>query len=586
MAKTEAEQLADEIFDASKLLRRGNRAEALAIYHDAEGRAGADGKLQYQLGRLCEEFGDYELAVSHYRRAVDGDADNILFLGALGAAQVNSGDTEQALETLRRAEAVDPGNLEVLWGLGFYYLGIGDNDKAVEYLRAALDKKPGNAMIRVNLSIALSNLNRHDEALEHARKAVKSDASSPEAMQTVCNILAEIGRLDEAEALLQKNLRKHPGFGKSWDLLARIRKFSAADDRIVRQAEKALDRGMAAESRWHLCFALGKMHDDCRRYEEAFSHYRQANLLARKDFDVSAFVKRMKSLRSVFTADLVKQCRRSGSDSAQPVFIVGMPRSGTTLMEQMIASHPRADSAGELTDMAEISDRIFAPQSRAPSAAQLQSALVDDAGSEIAASYLRNLGEGREDAARIVDKAPVNFQFIGLIATLFPNATVIHAMRNPLDTCLSCYFQNFAQLGWSNDFESLATVYCGYRETMDYWKKTLPQVEILDLSYEQLVEEPEPQARRMIEACGLDWDESVLEYSARQSVIKTASQAQARQPVYRSSRSRWRHYAAHIGELASLLAAYLDDADREFLAERGIKLDRRAAGGWLKRLFN
>jgi len=197
--------------------------------------------------------------------------------------------------------------------------------------------------------------------------------------------------------------------------------------------------------------------------------------------------------------------------------------------------------------------------------------------------YLEVLTQGREKASRVVDKMPGNFLFAGLIAALFPNATMIHAVRNPLDTALSCYRQNFASLPWTNSFESIAQFYALYRDMMRYWQKVLPAGRIVDIHYERLVEDPETEARRLLEACGLDWDPSVLDNFRKGGVVRTASIAQVRQPVYRTSRRAWVNYAAHLEPLAKALAPWLKEQRAE-LAEHGIRIG--SAPGLLRRIMS
>jgi hypothetical protein len=273
-----------------------------------------------------------------------------------------------------------------------------------------------------------------------------------------------------------------------------------------------------------------------------------------------------------------------GHPSEQPVFVVGMPRSGTTLIEQMIASHPAAAGAGELAEIPRIAAEVFPADDRRRTARRARSELTAERVAELAETYLGVLRQGREGARRIVDKMPSNFFFLGLITTLFPKATIIHADRHPLDTCLSCFFQSFGVLPWSNDLRSIADFYAIYRDAMAYWRRVLPDGVILDVRYEELVEDPASQARRMIGHCDLEWDDAVLDFSQQKSIVRTASVAQARQPIYKTSKQRWTNYAAQLGDLATELAEYLED-DRELLARHGIELGRARRRSLFKRLF-
>ena len=394
-------------------------------------------------------------------------------------------------------------------------------------------------------------------------------------------ILSRTGDMDGAQKQVEKLVRLQPQFGAAYDHLARIRKFTDADMPLIRQAEKALKHGMAPKERCNLLFAIGKMYDDCGKYDEAFASYQQANLLRKHRYDIDDDADLVKALHRAFTAKNISVLAQNGNSSAKPVFIVGMPRSGTTLMERIIASHPRGGGAGELPQMVSAGHKMFPKGERRKSLKQLQDDLSKDKIDEFTEDFLRVLEQAKGDATRIVDKMPGNARFLGLIHVLFPNAKIIHAMRHPLDSCLSCYFQNFAELWWSNDLQVIAREYTLYRKSMEYWKSVLPEGTILDVQYESLVEDPETHARRMLDAIGLEWDPSVLEFYRKKGVVRTASVAQTRQKIYKSSRARWMNYAEHLGPLVNGIAPYLED-DRELLAEHGIELP--SGGGWLKRL--
>jgi tetratricopeptide (TPR) repeat protein len=581
---SESENLLADIRQASLELRKGRRPDALLIYHEVKQRAGSRAPVQYQLGCLCEEIGDIDQAISHYKIAAAEAPEMATYLATLGIAYLNGHELQQAFDTLQQAMALNPEMPDVLHGLGVYYMRRADYEQAAEYLERASKLKPSDASVRSNLSSTLRELNKHDEALAHAQKAVKLNAAEPGTHLALCNVLTEIGRIDEAVRHLEQIVRQHKDFGLAYDLLARIKKFSSADLAFMKSTEKLLKRGMPAKQRYSLHFALGKMNDDCGRYDEAFSHYEQANLLRKIDYDVGIDVQLLKDMKKAFTASSLRSFASIGNDSEQPVFIVGMPRSGTTLMERIIASHPQGAGAGELPEMPRIGREIFPADDRRRMAARVRSELSVSRIQDYADSYLNVLRQGRPEALRIVDKMPSNFYFVGLIMSIFPNATIIHAIRHPLDICLSCYFQNFSDLPWSDDFRSISRIYSTYREAMDYWHQVLPDGKILDVQYEKLVENPEHHARRMLESCGLEWDDVVLDFFRQKNVVRTASIAQSRMPIYKSSKMRWINYKTHIGELAQDLSEYLE-GDRELLAEHGIDLPAQGTTGWLKRLL-
>jgi len=585
LQEAEAKKLFADIQRASQHLSKDQRTDALLIYHEVSQRAGRHAPIQFATGQLCEQIGDVDQAITHYVIAAEERPDMPQYLSTLGIAYLNSGEPQKALETLESALALNPDLPDVLHGLGVYYMRRADHEQSVGYLEKACEQSPSDASMRANLAISLTRLNRHDDALTHSRKAVSQNGTDPDANLALCTTLTELGQMDEAVRHLEKTIRQHRDFGHAYDLLARIKKFSPADSAFMQSAEKVLKRGMPAKARYSLHFALGKMNDDCGQYDAAFGHYQQANLLRKADYSLKRDSGLLKEMKKAFTTSTIKSFARHGHQSSQPVFIVGMPRSGTTLMERIIASHPQGGGAGELPEIPTIAKEIFPAKGRGSVSARARDGLTPEKIQTYAERYLDVLGQGRPDAQRVVDKMPSNFYFVGLIKSMFPNATIIHAIRHPLDICLSCYFQSFSDLPWANDFRSIATIYSLYREAMTYWKKVLPEGQILDVHYEQLVEDTEGQSKRMLDACGLEWDETVLEFFLKKGVVKTASVAQTRQPIYKSSKARWMKYAAHIDELSADLSEYLQ-GDAAQLAEHGIDLPAPSALSKFKRLLN
>jgi tetratricopeptide (TPR) repeat protein len=577
------QSLPKKLQTAAQHLRHGRRTEAFRIYEELAEQAPRDGASQAQLGFFCLSFGAFDRAVEHYTAAIEQDPRNAQYLGSLASAHQQNGDKRSAFDLYERALALDGETAAVCNGLGVLYMDRGDYAGAKRHLLRSVQLKSSDANAQTNLAIALQHLSEHEQALQHAQKAVKLDPVNPDAHFALASILTEMGRMDAAVRHAEKTIQQHRTFGEAYDLLARMRKFTEADKPFIAAAEEVLDSSMPAKQRYSLHYALGKMYDDCGEWNEAFAHFEKANLLKKRPFDLEQVKKVTKLTRSVFDRAALERYRAFGHDSAHPVFIVGMPRSGTTLMEQMIASHPRAAGADELMELPRIA-RIVSPDDDLQRfATRTYENLTRTNIAAQAEAYLRVLRQGRETADRVVDKQPANFFHLGLISILFPNATIIHAVRNPLDTCLSCYFQNFSALDWANDLKQIAGVYRLYREAMAHWERVLPGGKILEIRYERLTEDPSTEGRRMLEGCGLEWDEGRLRFYEQNRVVKTASVWQARQAIYRRSEQRWVHYASHLGELAAALWDYLPIEDRQTLEERG--LEPRGSLGWLKRLI-
>jgi tetratricopeptide (TPR) repeat protein len=579
-----AQQLLAQIRTAAQQLRNGRRADALLTYDEVSQQSGDNVAVNVELGHLCNELGAVDEAIAHYTVAAEAEPENAYFLSYLGVVLEKNGQSEKALQIFNRALAIDDGITEVLHGLGLCYKARADNVQARAYLQRAHETKPGDAAVRVNLAATLADLNEHELALKHAEKGLKLDPSNPVAHYTVGRILAEMGRTDDAIRQFEKTIRQHKSFGGAYDFLARMKKFSPADKAFIDKTEQVLRIGMPAEQRCSVHYALGKMYDDCREWDKAFEHFRQANLLQKRDYDAKFERRQFRQVKKVFNSAALEEYRALGHPSAQPVFIVGMPRSGTTLMERMIASHPQAAGASELPEIPRIAGLVAPADDLRHYAAQARKNLTSDNIRQYAEDYLGVLRQGRAGAQRVVDKLPGNFLHLGLIDTLFPNATIIHAIRHPLDICLSCYFQNFTNLRWANDLELIGEMYRLYRDVMAYWQTILPQGRIVDVEYEKLIADPEVQGRRMVEACGLTWDDSSIEFHRADGVVRTASLWQVRQPIYKSSNRRWMNYASHVGVLANGLADFLQN-DRQELSDRGVNIAAPSGIKLLKGLF-
>ena len=575
-------ELIKRIQQAEQLLRNKRRAEAIPIYHEVSAIAGRDPGIQFQLGHLVNNIGDVDKAVEHFQIAAEEAPDNSDYLSSLGISLQNSGAHERAHDVLQQALELNPDIPDALHALGVLFLTRSQNQQALEYLERAVRLKPGDAKIRTNLASALMPANRYEEAIEHARKATQLDARDENAHYALCRALTETGQIEETVRHVQKTLQRHKTFGPAYDLLARVKKFTADDERIVRQAEAALDHGMPPLHRYSLHYALGKMHADRGDYDKSFEHYQQANNLQNPGYELKGDARLVRELKAAFDAKLLERSASWGNTTRQPVFIIGMPRSGTTLMEQLLHAHPEAAGAGELPTIGQISERLFPHKDKRSIRTLIRENLNEESCAEFAKIYLDVLNEGREGFSRIVDKMPSNFFFVGLITLLFPNATIIHAIRSPMDVGLSCYRQNFESVYWSNSLESIADFYGLYRDIIAFWENLLPPDRMIRIEYERLVEDPEVEGRRLIEACGLEWNPSVLDFFKKDSVVRTASIAQVRQPIYKTSKRGWTKYGKHLEPLARGLAPYLQD-DRELLSEHGIEIG--SGGGFLRRLF-
>lgn len=466
----------------------------------------------------------------------------------LGCALELVGRDAEAITSFQRALALSPDYLEALERLGNLLLTHGRQDDAVKCFRRIAATAPETLTGRLNRAKVLVKTDRPAEAEATLREILRLYPSAAEAHRFLATILREQGRFDEAIPLLEEATAGTATEAASayHDLVLSQR--IKSDDQPILDQMHALLRVKALpilyQSRVH--FGLGKAYDDLGQYREAMHHFDAANKLASqgKAFDRAQFAVGINRLIDSFTVERFTTGQGVGSISERPVLIVGMPRSGTTLVEQILSSHSQVSGAGELT---------FWHQ-QAEAVARLGSIDLISEVPRIAAEYEALLAKIAPDASRVIDKMPGNFLWIGLIHQTFPRARIIHCRRHPVDTCLSNYFTNFTMaMPFTNNKSDLVFYYRWYEQLMNHWRNVLPTFCFMDIDYEELVTDPEPITRRLIDFLGLDWEDACLRPEANRRPVKTASMWQARQPTYRSSVERWRKYEPWLGELRQLL---------------------------------
>lgn len=331
--------------------------------------------------------------------------------------------------------------------------------------------------------------------------------------------------------------------------LANLKELTPADPAFAPLQNALADKTVPAARRSVLHMSAGASHNNCKSHIEGFEHYRRGNLLKDVVFDIHAYTAFVDSLSETFNTAYFENTHDWGPASDTPVFVLGMPRSGTSLVEQILASHSRVHGSGEREDMVQLADQLPEELNDVRAYLSCMTSMTADATAKIAAVYLRKLSWASPKASRIVDKMPANFHHIGLITTLFPKARIIHCVRDPRDTCLSIYFGDFVGSHlYSCDLNNLGRYHREYARMMTHWHGVLPG-RILDIHYEDMVEDHETLSRNMIEFCGLDWEPACLEFHKTRLNVRTRSNAQVRQPTYRSSLGRWKSYEEQLQPL-------------------------------------
>ncbi len=469
-------------------------------------------------------------------------------------------DYQAAAACLSEYLALAPGDSDALYTLGLAHLGADRVADAVQALRGAIRHDPAHAAAHLRLGQALHVQRRPDAAQAMLRRALDLEPGYAQAYHGLGHVLMSKGMLSEAHDCYRKALDIDPRLpGASLDI-ARSRRFAPGDGAAVERLESLLGReDLSREARSDLHFALGKVMDDLGRYARAFEYYHTANALVAQavSFDRAQLQTAVARIIGTFSKGYFDARADFGHDSRSPVFIVGMLRSGTTLVEQIIASHPEAYGADELPYVDELTQKLAGRVGTRVSYPRCAEQMTQELTRELAEWYLDKTRAIAGGARRVIDKMPLNFFHLGFIASLFRDARIIHCSRAPLDACLSIYFQSFDRgHEWAYDVGDIAFFYRHYARLMAHWREVLP-VEMLEVDYETLVAEPEPVTRKLIEHCGLDWDDRCLSPHRSERTVHTASNWQVRQPLYRSSCGRWRNYEPYIERLKAELGDLL-----------------------------
>ena len=511
------------------------------------------------LGNVLAALGRHEEAAAAFEKALALCPDAATTLNNLGNSLGALGRLDQAIVCFEKALAFQPGLVLAHYNFGMALAALNRHQDAVAHFRTVADQWPGDTGALYNLGTSLFALFRAAESLEVFERLLAIDSRMVQAHLGAGNALQALGRLGEARAAYEHALALAPDLPTLHRAVADIKRFREGDPQLKVMETLARDMTRFPEpERIALHFALAKAYDDLERRGPAFEHLRSGNLLRRRTvaYDEAAQLALFRDIAKTFTAERIEARRGRGDPSELPVFILGMPRSGTTLVEQLLASHPRVFGAGELRSLRDLVEAGHA-------GAQFPFGFVslsDEELHRLGSRYVERLKSHAPEADRITDKLPANFRYIGLIHLALPKARIIHVRRDPVDTCFSCYSKLFVNsLEFTCDLGELGRYWRAYDALMAHWRRALPEGAMLEVQYEDLVADFEPQARQIIDYCGLPWDARCLKFHEAERPIYTISVGQVRRPLFNSSVGRWRPYKAY---LRPLLEALETDPDR------------------------
>ena len=507
-------------------------------------------RLQPDDADAYNDLGLVHLAQRQFQQAADCFAEALRLAPESGLTHYNMalalealGSPAAAIERYQDATRLRPALAEAHYKLGLLLETEGHDEHAIESLHAASALKPGTAFALLCEAKILSLTDNDSTSEELVRRAISLEPRNGGAHAMLGTILMQQGRFDEAAASfdLANALGTQDVVGS--ESLVHVKTLSETDRPLIEQLEQnSQNPGITGTEALHVHFALGKAYDDLGEYARAIEHFDRANSLKKRvsrHYDRNAHAELVDRLIWRFSPEFFARNKHMAHDWNVPVLIVGMPRSGTTLAEQIISSHPDVAAGGELT---------FWPNHALKFGVDRDGRIDPVWMRETQAAYQARLRQISITAPTITDKLPQNFQYVGLLHAAFPRARVIHCRRNPMDTCLSIYFTNFAKrMDFAFDREWIVDYYEQYARLMEHWRNVLPSNCLLEVNYEELVAAPEPVIRSIIQFCGLEWDDACLRPEQNQRVLKTASLWQARQPIYGTSVSRWRHYEPWLG---------------------------------------
>jgi tetratricopeptide (TPR) repeat protein len=579
----------DQARRALALHKTGDPAGAEKIYRRILKTDPGNGRVRYYLGVACLEQGKFAAGRTVLEQALQRDPENSDILFSLGRALEKVGDRDAALRNLEAARDLAPERADVWAAIGGVLQQQHRLQEAITVYTHALELQPDDWQVYANAAIVQIGLGNLEEGAAMLRR-LANDRQHPKVLLNLALAEQELGNFDAADRVFDKllaldpndidavagralNLRQLGQSSRAWELLQDLddKSFRRSlpvlafakiapvhDDETQRLTKRARDYikallgspTIATPDQVQLNFARGHLDDRLGDFDAAFDAISAGSALAPVTYDRVATERRFQNLRTFFTEPGFAGLARSTIRSERPVFIVGMPRSGTSLVEQILDSHPEAAGAGELQEVWSIEKEI--------GAADRPDRLAEvgvEALNTFAERYLHLLHRVDATAARVSDKMPANFERLGLIALLFPDARVLHCVRDPLDTCLSSYFQDFRfRNAYSFSLENLGHYYAQYAALMRHWHAVLP-IQMLDIRYEYLVEHPTETISEMLGFCGLDWDERCLAFHENPRIVATASADQVRRPLYTNSVGRAAHYRYRLEPLVQALQA-------------------------------
>ena len=503
---------------------------------------------------------NFSNAEKFFLNAIQIDPNNATYYYSLGLVYHQLQLLDRAINCYEKSISVNPKmahahtNLSIVLRMNKRY------DLAVQHAENARKLAPNNSDVNNNLGVAYEYFGDYSNALKYYEKAKKINPNSIDVLKNIAAIYAVHDQKDKAIACYRKIQYLKPSYGEAYRSLVGLKKYTSEDDPDALLIKEKLHQSELSESdRASFLFALGKIYDDSRSYDKAFRAWQEANDIidSHIKFDMSTLSTYVDTHIATFTKDFFASRTNFGRSEKMPIFILGMPRSGTSLVETILASHSLVCGAGELDWFDQLASALpnIADKGNKTAYPECVTNVDENTISKLGEKYIDYLTMLSHDAPYVINKLPANFQRLGMIRLLFPNAKVIHCKRNPMDTCLSIYSKLFpGNLPWSYNLQKLGEYYSEYDRLMQHWHTVIPGNYILDIQYEDLINNQKTITRDLLNFIGLPWEDSCLEYYKNKRGVRTASSQQVKQPLYNSSVERWKNYEKQLTPLMETIS--------------------------------